>query len=99
MRSTLWLHVQYVTNELETVLKQARDDFEMKSNDQVEDITYQFHMSIVIPSVSYNFKPCPEVEQDEGPNFLQVISKLLMGIFLDPRKSLDPQNTNINQRD
>ena len=42
----------------------------MKTRDQVQDVTYQFHMLWGIPSVSYNFIPCKEVEQKEVTNFL-----------------------------
>ena len=50
----------------------TRNRFEIKSRDQVEDVTYQLHRSWGIPSVSYNFIPCLEVEQKKGTNVFHV---------------------------
>ena len=36
------------------------------------DLTYQLHRSWGIPSVSYNFISCQEVEEKEGTNFFHV---------------------------
>ena len=49
-----------------------RQRFEIKSRDKGEDVTYQLHRSWGIPSVSYNFIPCQEVEQKEQIGFFHV---------------------------
>ena len=46
--------------------------FDIKSHDQGEDVTHEFHRSWGNPNVGYNFKPCQEVEQKEESNFFHV---------------------------
>ena len=43
----------------------------MPRDQDVED-TNQLHMSSGIPSVSFNFTPCQEVEKMEGTDFFHV---------------------------
>ena len=56
----------------------TRNRFEIKSRDQVEDVTYHFHRLWGLPNVSYNFVPYQEVEWKEVTNFSiwNLVSKL-----------------------
>ena len=56
----------------------TRNRFEIKSRNLVEDVTYQLNGSWGIPSVSYNFTPCQEVEKRKGQFFSMwnLVSKL-----------------------
>ena len=51
---------------------QTRHGFEKKSHDQVDDFTNQRYQSRGIPTISFNFIPCQEVEKWKGLIFLHV---------------------------